>query len=64
MTYYFDKVYIKDKFSLLASDKYKPIVKENVDYFKNDYYMREKTAVLEKLEVIIKHISELSTLYK
>ena len=42
MTYYFDKVYIKDKFSLLASDKYKPIVRENVDYFKNDYYMKEK----------------------
>lgn len=46
MTYYFDKVYIKNKYSFLGSDKFKPIVKENVDIFKNDYYLNEKTIEL------------------
>lgn len=46
MTYYFNNVYIKDKYSLLASDKYSPIVLNDVDYFKNDYYMGQKCVEL------------------
>lgn len=46
MTYYFNNVYIKDKYSLLASDKYTPIVLNDVDYFKNDYYMGQKCVEL------------------
>lgn len=46
MTQYFNNVYIKDKFSLLASDKYNPIVLPTVDYFKNDYYFGQKTIEL------------------
>lgn len=44
------------------ADKLKKEGQEYLEGLEKD--MREKTAVLEKLEVIIKHISELSTLYK
>ena len=43
MSEYYDNVYIKDKYSLLGSDKYNPIIKDSVNYFINDYYMKEKT---------------------
>ncbi len=43
MTYKFRNVYISDKCSLLASTKYNPIVKENVNRCIDDYYMNEKT---------------------
>lgn len=46
MTYYFDSVFISEKYSLLSSDKYKPIVLNNVDEFINDYYIGEKTIEL------------------
>lgn len=38
MIYYFDKVYINDKFSCVFSGYKNPIVKDNCDVFKNDYY--------------------------
>lgn len=50
MTYYFDKVYINDKYSFLASDKYSPIVLDNVDEFENDYYLKKKTIELAEIE--------------
>lgn len=43
MTYYFNNVYINDKFSLLASTKYKPIVMNNPDKVIDDYYVNEKS---------------------
>lgn len=46
MTNYYENVYINDKYSFLASDKFNPIVRDNVDMFKNDYYMDEKTIEL------------------
>lgn len=46
MTFYYDNVYINDKYSLLGSTKYNPIVKDNVDKCLNDYYMNEKTIEL------------------
>lgn len=50
MTYYFDKVYINDKYSFLASDKYSPVVIDNVDEFENDYYLKKKTIELAEIE--------------
>lgn len=46
MTYYFNNVYINDKFSLLASTKYKPIVMNNPDKVLDDYYINEKSIEL------------------
>lgn len=46
MTRYYKNVFINDKYSFLGSDKFNPIVKECVDYFKNDYYLNEKTIEL------------------
>lgn len=46
MTYYFNNVYINHKYSLLGSTKYDPIVKNNVDKYIDDYYMKEKTIEL------------------
>ena len=46
MTYYYNNVYINDKYSLLCSSKYNPIVKENVSKFIDDYYFNEKTVEL------------------
>ena len=46
MTYNYRNVYINDKYTLLCSDKYNPIVKSNVDNFINDYYLNEKTIEL------------------
>ena len=46
MTNYFKNVYINNKYSLLGSTKYNPIVKENVDECFDDYYLKEKTIEL------------------
>lgn len=43
MTYKFNNVYIADKYSLLGSVKYNPIIKENVDKIVEDYYFGEKS---------------------
>lgn len=39
MTFYYDNVYIKDKYSLLASLENNPIVKDNCDKVIDDYYI-------------------------
>lgn len=46
MTYYFNNVYINEKYSLLASNKYKPIVRDNSDKVLDDYYYKEKSIEL------------------
>lgn len=46
MTYYFNNVYINNKYSLLASTKYKPIVISNTDKVVDDYYFNEKSIEL------------------
>lgn len=46
MTNYFKDVYINNKYSLIASTKYNPIVKDNVDYVTDNYYFHEKTIEL------------------
>ncbi len=46
MTNYFNDVYINNKYSLLASIKLNPIVKDNVDVLIEDYYLNEKTIEL------------------
>ena len=46
MTYYFDNVYINNKYSYLGNNKYNTIVKDNVDDFVDDYYLNEKTVEL------------------
>lgn len=43
MIYRFNNVYIKDKYSLLSSTKYNPIVKDSVNKMIDDYYMNEKS---------------------
>lgn len=50
MTYYFKKVYINEKYSFLGSDKYSPIIIDNVDEFVNDYYLKKKTIELAEIE--------------
>ncbi len=46
MTNHYNNVYINNKYSLLSSTMYNPIVKENTDKCINDYYMQEKTIEL------------------
>lgn len=46
MTKYYDNVYINNKYSLLGSTRYDPIVKSNVDNCINDYYIGQKTIEL------------------
>ena len=46
MTYFLKNVYINNKYSLIGSTKYNPIVKENVDECFDDYYLNEKTIEL------------------
>ena len=43
MTYKFNNVYINEKYTLLASKLYNPIIKNNVDKFIDDYYFGKKT---------------------
>ena len=50
MTINFNNVYIEDKFSFLGSDKYSPVVIDNVDEFVNDYYLKKKTIELAEIE--------------
>jgi len=46
MTNYYENVYIQEKYSYLASNKFSPIIKNNVDKFNEDYYLKEKTTEL------------------
>ena len=50
MTYYFNNVYINNKYSVLGSTKYSPIVRNNVDKCLNDYYLKKKTIELAESE--------------
>lgn len=50
MTYYFKDVYIDNKYTLLASTKYNPIVRDNVDICFDDYYIKKKTVELAESE--------------
>lgn len=50
MTINFDNVYINEKYSFLGSDKYSPIVLNNVDEYVNDYYLKKKTIELAEIE--------------
>ncbi len=46
MTYYLKNVFINNKYTLLGSKKYNPIVTDNVDKLLDDYYVKEKTIEL------------------
>lgn len=50
MTINFNGVYVSEKYSFLGSDKYSPIVMNNVDEFCNDYYLNKKTIELAEIE--------------
>ncbi len=67
MTYHFNKVYINEKYSLLASNKYNPVIKGNTDEFINDYYLSKKTIELCEAEyqrIVIDKLIEKSSLSK
>ena len=64
MTEYYNDIYIKDKYSFLGSDKYNPIVKENVNEFVNDYYMGEKTIELAESKYQSTTVNKLVEKYK
>lgn len=67
MTYYFNKVYINEKYSLLASGKYNPIIKGYTDEFIEDYYLKQKTVELceaEYQKIVIDKLIEKSNLSK
>ncbi len=50
MTIKFNNVFINEKYSFLGSDKYSPVVLNNVDEFVNDYYLKKKTIELAEIE--------------
>lgn len=50
MTINFKDVFVSEKYSFLGSDKYSPIVLNNVDEFCNDYYLKKKTIELAEIE--------------
>ena len=50
MTINFKDVFVSEKYSFLGSDKYSPIVINNVDEFCNDYYLKKKTIELAEIE--------------
>lgn len=67
MTYYFNKVYINEKYSLLSSGKYNPIIKGETDEYVNDYYLNEKTIELCEAKyqnIVIDKLIEKSKLSK
>ncbi len=64
MTYKFKNVYITDKYSLLASTKYNPIVKDSVNKCVDDYYMGEETIELAESKYQECTIKELLKKYK
>ena len=64
MTEYYNGVYINDKYSLLFSTKYNPIVKEYVNEYVDDYYLGEKTIELAESRAQIITINELNKKYK
>lgn len=43
MTYYFNNVYINDKYTLLASKLNNPIVKNNVNKYIDNYFLDNKS---------------------
>ena len=67
MTYHFNKVYINEKYSLLGSGKYEPIVKGNTDEFIEDYYLNQRTIELCEAEyqrIVIDKLIEKSNISK
>ena len=50
MIYKFKNVYINNKYSVLMSTKYKPIVKDNVDNCMDEYYLKQKTIELAEVK--------------
>ena len=67
MTYYFNKVYINQKYSLLSSSKYNPIIKNYTNEFIDDYYFNQKTIELcesEYQKIVIDRLIEKSNLSK
>ena len=64
MTNYYNNVYINDKYSLLFSTKYNPIVKDYVNKYIDDYYLDEKTIELAESRAQIITINELIKKYK
>ena len=64
MTNYYNNVYIKDKYSLLGSTKYNPVVKDNVNIVVDDYYMGEKAIEVSESKYQEVCIGELLKKYK
>ena len=67
MTYHFNKVYINEKYSLLGSGKYEPIVKGNTEEFIEDYYLNQRTIELCEAEyqrIVIDKLIEKSNISK
>ena len=64
MNSYYNNVYILDKYSLLASTKYNPIVKQKVNECVDDYYMNEKTVEIAESKYQEKTIGKLISNYK
>lgn len=64
MTEYYNNVFIKDKYSFLASLRFNPIVKDNVNDYANDYYMKEKTIEIAESKYQSITISKLIEKYK
>ena len=64
MNTYYENVYIMDKYSLLASTKYKPIVKERVNECIDDYYLKEKSVEEAECKYQEKTIMGLLSKYK
>ena len=60
----YKNVYIKDKYSFLASTKYKPIVINGVNEYTNDYYLGQKTIELAESKYQEKTINCLLSKYK
>lgn len=50
MTNFYNDIYINNKYSLLCSTKFNPIVKYNVDKCIDDYYVKKKTIELAESE--------------
>ena len=51
MTKKYSNVYINDKYSILSSIKYNPIVKNNVNKIIDDYYLNQKTVELAEAKL-------------
>ena len=64
MTEYYRNIYINDKYSFIGSLKYNPIVKDTVNDYVNDYYIKEKTIDLAESKYQVITISKLIEKYK